>query len=177
MAGKPPVEVRVDDRQLKVLMAKVKAEADGKAVRKDLITRLRSAVEPGVARVQAKLRAIPRTSVSTHRGRGGANGALGGYLAGRVKVAVKLSGRGAGVRVRIGKTQGLRGFAWAARRLNRKSWRHQVFARTGREPVWVEQDSPIPGYFDEALAADRAAYRAAVVAALDDMAKRLGSTL
>jgi hypothetical protein len=45
---------------------------------------------------------------------------------------VRLSGRSTGVKVRIGQTPNLRGFKMAARRLNRKSWRHKVFGNPRR---------------------------------------------
>jgi hypothetical protein len=161
------VELTVDARQLKVLARRIKLEEASKQLRKDLVVDIRAAVAPGVSAVQGKLRAIPHQSATRP------SPGLGTYLASRTKAQVKLVGWSAGVRVRIPQTPQLRGFKMAARRLNRTHWRHKVF---GRE-VWVEQQSPIPGFFDDTLLADKAKYTAAVHAAVHKMARRLGETL
>lgn len=158
-------ELSVDQQAVKRLARVMRAEGDGKQLRKELIAELKDAVEPGVSAVQDRLRSIPRRSGTT-----ASSPALGSYLAARVKPQVRLSGRSPGVRVRIGQTPKLRGFSMAARRLNRKSWRRPVFGDT---ETWVTQESPIPGYFDETLAKDRPKYRAAVIAALEKMARRI----
>lgn len=163
MATKPKFELSVDQQALQAVAKAIKAETDGKQLRKDLIAEIKSAVEPATQAVQGKLRSIPsRTSANP-------SPAMGSYLASRVKPSVRLAGRSTGIRVRIQKTPRLRGFAFAARRLNRKSWRHRVFGRD----VWVEQTSPIPGFFDETLGADKAKYRKAVIDALEKMAQRI----
>lgn len=157
------LEVSVDDQAIKDLMRVVRREADGKQLRKDLIAELKTAVEPGVTAVQGKLRSIP------HRSATASKPALGTYLASRVKPQVRLSGRSPGVSVRIGQTPNIRGFKLAAKRLNRKHWRHRVYGGD----VWVDQKSPIPGYFDDTLAEGRSRYRVGVVAALKSLADRL----
>jgi hypothetical protein len=163
MPGKAALNVKVDDQAMRELGRAIRKETDGKQLRKDLVAELRAAVAPGVSAVQGKLRAIPQRSATQ------AKPALGSYLAARVKPSIRLSGRTPGVNVRIGQTPNLRGFKMAARRLNRKSWRHRVYGRN----VWVTQKSPIPGFFDDTLAAGRAQYRAAVVAALKKTSDRL----
>lgn len=166
MAGKDAMEVKVDDRGLRELAAAIREEANGKQLRKDLIKSLRTAVEPGVRAVQGRLRSMPHHS---HLASAPTPG-LGTYLAGRTRAQVKLTGRSAGVAVRIPQTPQLRGFKFAARRLDRGHWRHQVFGKG----IWVSQVSPIPNYMDTTLTRDKAKYRAAVVAAMDDMRDRLG---
>ena len=161
------IELTVDARQLKALAARIRREEASKQLRKDLVVGIRAAVAPGVSLVQGKLRAIPHNSAANP------SPSLGTYLASRTRPQVKLVGWSAGVRVRIPQTPQLRGFKLAARRLNRTHWRHKVF---GRE-VWVEQQSPIPGFFDDTLFAERDKYRAAVFAAVHKMANRLGETL
>jgi hypothetical protein len=156
--------VSVEGDMLNRLGKRMRAEANGATLRKELIADLRAAVQPGVAAVQGQLRGLPSSSVAT------AKPPLGTYLASRVRPQVRLSGRSTGVAIRIGQTPKLRGFNLAARRLNRKNWRHPVFGHTDR---WVQQDSPIEGYFDRSLGADRAKYRAAVLAACRRMAERL----
>jgi hypothetical protein len=158
------VEMTVDVDRLRRLSKHLRAESNSKALRKDLVVDLRAAVAPGVSKVQGKLRAIPHEGVATP------SPGLGTYLASRTRTVVKLTGWSAGVRVRIPQTPQLRGFKMAARRLNRTHWRHKVF---GRE-VWVEQHSPIPGFFDDTLSEEKEKYRAAVYAALRKHARRLG---
>jgi hypothetical protein len=142
----------------------LKAESDGKDLRRDLRNDIKKAVEPGVSKVQGKLRAMPHSSTAR------SSPALGSYLASRTKAAIKLTGRSTGVAVRIPQTPNIRGFKLAARRLNRKSWRHKVF---GNPRLWVTQQSRIPGYFDDTLADGKAAYKKAVVEALEKMARRI----
>lgn len=148
---------------LRALSKAMRAEEDGKQLRKDLIKDLRTAVAPGVSAVQGQLRSIPHTSAAT------SSPALGSYLASRVRTQVRLAGKAAGVRIRIQQTPALRGFRFAAKRLNRDGWRHKVFGRD----VWVEQTSPIRGYFDKTLSRDKAKYRAAVLRVMEDMARRV----
>lgn len=162
--GKPPFELSVDQRAVARVARAMRYEEDGKALRKELATDLKAAVQPGVTAVQGKLRAIPRAARGT-----AASPPLGAYLAQRVKPQVRLGGRSTGVAVRIPRTPRLRGFAFAAKRLNRTHWRHRVY---GSE-VWVTQESPMPGYFDDTLQQDRQKYRKAVVAALEKMARRV----
>ena len=164
MSNRSGVKVTVKDDDLKAMMRRIRAEADGKQLRKDLTADLKTAVGPGVAAVQGKLRGMPHHSHAVTRP------PMGTYLASRVKPQIRLSGRSAGVKVRIGATPKLRGFAMAARWLNRHSWRHKVY---GNEKVWVTQHSPMPGFFDDILAQGRSVYRAAVVDALNKAAARL----
>jgi hypothetical protein len=161
--AKGDLDVKIDDHGMRELASALRKEADGKQLRKDLVGKLKDAVAPGVAAVQGKLRSMPHRS-ATH-----SSPALGTYVASKVKAQVKLAGKAPGVAVRIPMTPQIRGFKMAARRLNRTHWRHKVYGRD----VYVTQVSPIPGYMDDTLARDRAKYRAAVVAAMDDMRKRL----
>lgn len=152
------------EQQSAIAVAKaLRKEADGKELRKELIANLKTAVEPAVREVQGKLRAIPHDSPRR------SSPPLGTALASKTKPQVRLSGRSAGVKVRITKTPALRGFTHAARYLNRGRWRRRVFGTD----VWVVQQSPIPGYFDQTMRAGRRAYRKAVVAALADMTRRI----
>lgn len=162
--SRPPIDLTVDQQAIQRVARALRAEADGKQLRKDLIADIKTAVAPGVSAVQAKLRAVP------HDSRSHPSPSLGSYLAARVRPQVRLSGRSAGVRIRIGQTPSLRGFKMAARRLNRGAWRHPVF---GDPEVWVDQESPIPGFFDDTLAAGRDTYRNAVLAAVTAMARRI----
>lgn len=156
------MEVEITSTALTALARRIKAEQDGKQIRKDLVTELRAAAAPGVAAVKEKLRSMPRAAR-------GQSPAMGTYLAGRTAVQVRTSGKKVGVRVRIPATPKLRGFAMAARRINKGSWRHRVYGRD----VWVTQHSPIPGFFDDTLRGDHDRFRRAVVAVMRKTARRL----
>ena len=162
-----PLEVKVNAADLRLIGARLRTEAGGKELRKDLIKELRLAVEPGVSAVQGKLRSIPHNTAAEP------SPAMGSYLASKVRTQVRLSGASAGVAVRIPQTPELRGFAKAARYLNRASWRHRVYGRN----TWVTQQSPIPGYFDDTLAEGKPRYRTAVYDALRRMTRRLAGKL
>jgi hypothetical protein len=159
-----PVDLTVDQRAMQNVAKALKAEDDGKALRKDLIKELKIAVAPGVTAVKSQLTSMPSASVPS-------SPALGSYLASRTVANVRLSGQRTGVAIRIKKTPQLRGFVTASRQLNRASWRHKVFGRD----VWVTQQSPIKGFFDETLAKGKEAYKDGVARALDAMAKRIAS--
>lgn len=160
------IELTVDQTKLIKLAKLMKAEADSVKLKADLVTFIHEAAEPGVSAVQGKLRAMPNNGVES-------SPALGSYLAARVKPSVRMSGKSAGVSIRIPFTPQLRGFKLAARRLNKVSWRHKVY---GNE-VWVRQESPIPGFFDETLSRYKEAYAAAVWKACQRQAMRLGERL
>ncbi|HET6504618.1 MAG TPA: hypothetical protein VFG87_28045 [Amycolatopsis sp.] len=163
VAGKGKgVEFTVDQQDMQRVAKAMRAEEDGKTLRKQLVGELKDAVSPGVSKVQGKLRSIP------HLGPTRSSPPMGSYLASRVKPQIRLSGRSTGVAVRIAQTPALRGFKLAARRLNRSSWRRRVFGG-----VWVTQTSPIPGFFDDTLAEGKEQYRAGVLRALEKMARRV----
>jgi hypothetical protein len=161
------IELSVDQSKLVALGKLMKKEANAAQLKKDLIADFKIAAEPGMSQVKGKLQAIPHEGPPT-------SPAMGSYLASRVRLQVRLTGRSAGVRIRIQQTPSLRGFAFAARRLNRKSWRHTVY---GDKERWVTQTSPIPGYFDETLSSYKEAYTAAVLLACRKLARRLGERL
>jgi hypothetical protein len=157
------IEFTVDQQAMQRVAKAMRGEEDGKTLRKELVGELKDAVGPGVSKVQGKLRSVPHASASR------SSPPLGSYLASRVKPQVRLSGRSTGVAVRIAQTPAIRGFKMAARRLNRQSWRRRVFGHD----VWVVQNSPIPGYFDDTLAEGKPEYRAGVIRALEKMASRV----
>lgn len=161
--ARPPYELTVDQQAVQKVVRAIRAEEDGKALRKELAGNIREALAPGVSSVQAKLRQTHSQHPSSP--------ALGSYLASRTRAQVRLTGRSTGAAVRIPQTPALRGFKQAARRLNRTSWRHKVF---GRE-VWVTQNSQIPGFFDNTLQQGKSSYREAIIKALKEMAQRIAT--
>jgi hypothetical protein len=161
------LELTVDQSALVKVAKLMKAESNGIKLKADLIVAIKAAVAPGVTAVQGKLRAIPHSSVTSTQP------ALGAYLAARVRPSVRMAGGSAGIRVRLQQTPNIRGFKMAGRRLNRTHWRHKVYG----QDIWVEQISPIPGYFDDTLMAGKDQYLAAVLSACRRMAMRLGERL
>ena len=161
------IELRVphaDQERINELAKAMRAEFRGAQLRKDLIADLRLAVAPGVSAVKEKLRAWPHDGVSV------ADPALTPYLANRVRTQVRLTGEKTGIRIRIPKTPSIRGFNRAASSLNSaRGWRHPVFGKDR----WVQQISPLPGYFDDTLNEGKPLYRAAVLRALAKMERRI----
>lgn len=159
-----PVDLTVDQRAIQRVAKALKEQEDSKQLKKDLIGGLKEAAAPAVSQVQGKLNAIPHDTAAT------VEPTLSSYLSARVKVTTRFSGQRTGVSVRIGKTPQLRKFNSAARMLNVGTWRHKVFGRD----VWVQQTtSTMKGFFDDTLSKDKPAYRAAVVAVLEKMARRI----
>jgi hypothetical protein len=138
-------------------------EEDGMRLRRQLAKELRQAVEPGVAAAKGQIMAMGSAGLP-HDGE-----PLRAAIARQVKAQTRLTGKAAGVRVRVS-TQGMpRGFRQAPRRTNRDGWRHPVF---GNREVWVQQRGK-PGWFDDPLQARRAEYRAAVERAVAGMGARI----
>lgn len=163
MASDPPFELQVTHEGLDTLVRAIRREADGKALRKDLAKNMRDALRPGAAMAKSGIMAMP--SDGTGMGAGLRSG-----IAKKIRPEVKLGGRWTGARVKAFKTPGLRGFANAPKRTNRRSggWRTLTY---GHEP-WRTQEGK-RHWFDEAFENDAAQYHAAVHEAMEDMARRL----
>lgn len=158
------VQLTIEQRALLELGRALKREADGKQLRRDLIRELKKPLAPAVAEIKAGVMSV---------GSGGLPPADGEPLrpavTRRIRAEVKLSGHAVGVRVRARRTEAVRGFRNAPKRLNSpKGWRHPVYG-TDR---WVVQIGK-PHYFDEPLESRRGEFRSAVLQAMDDTARRL----
>jgi hypothetical protein len=151
---------------LKDLARALKAEEDGKQLRKDLVKNLREAVDPAVKQAKASVKAMPS--------KGHAGLQLRRDVARRVGVQVRLGGRTVGVKVRTTATK-VRGFTNAPRLLNTpKGWRHpNIGAGRRGQADWVAQRSTRPGWFDDPMRAGEPRYRRAVTRAVEDMANRI----
>ncbi|GIH98091.1 hypothetical protein [Planobispora takensis] len=158
------MEIRADVDGLKALGRALKKDADGKALRRDLIRELKKPLVPAVAEIKAGLMSM---------GAGGlrpGGEALRTAVARRIRPEVKLSGFRAGVRVKARKVPAARGFANAPKRLNSsKGWRHPVFGHRDR---WVVQFGR-PDYFDAPLRDRRDDFRQAVTEAMEATARRI----
>lgn len=152
--------VEVDQRDLRRLVTALNREADGKELRRDLVTELKTVVEPYAQ--------LARGSILSMSSQGLASPPLRSAVAAAVKTEAKLSGRRAGVSVVARKTGMPRGFKNAPKLTNRKRWRHRVFG-TDR---WVDQTGK-PGWFDDTMRRADAAAEQAAKRAMDNVADRI----
>ena len=165
MASGPPFDLTVTHEGLDALVRAIRREEDGKLLRKELAKNMRDALRPGAAMAKSGIMSMP--SAGTGMGPG-----LRAGIAKKIRPEVKLGGRWTGARVKAFKTPGLRGFANAPKRTNRRDggWRTLTY---GREP-WRTQTGKRQ-WFDEAFENDAARHRAAVYEAMEDMARRLAA--
>lgn len=155
-----PVEYTVDQKAVHAIGTAMAAEADGKQLRRDLLRELREVGKPMVPELQSAVRAIPAATV--------ADPPLRDAIAGQVKVGARMSGRSTGLQVSVSTKKDPRGFRFAARRLNsRRGWRHPVFGRD----TWVVQYGR--EWFEPTILRHRDDARAAILAAVDAMARRI----
>ncbi|MET9965455.1 hypothetical protein ABZZ80_05890 [Streptomyces sp. NPDC006356] len=162
-SGEPPFSLGVENIEgLDALVRAIRAEEDGKALRKELAKNMREALKPGAQ--QAKNSIMAMVSVK------GATPALRTSIAKKIRPEVKLGGRWSGARVKAFKTKNIRGFPNAPKRTNRASgWRHPVY---GNRDVWVEQRGKIE-WFDRSFRGRENIYNQAVAQAMEDMARRI----
>jgi hypothetical protein len=159
-----PVELSIEQRALLELGRALKREADGKELRRDLIRELKKPLAPAVAEIKSGVMAIGAGGLPPGEGE-----PLRPAVVRRIRAEVKLSGKAIGVRVRARKTEAVRGFRHAPKRLNSpKGWRHPVHG----SDRWVVQFGN-PGYFDEPLEGRRGEFRHAVLEAMEATARRI----
>lgn len=155
--------MEVDAEALRALGRALRAEADGKELRRDLIRELKEPLKPAVAEIRSGVMSLSSSGLP-HAGE-----PLRRSVARRITTEAKLSGKFPGVRIKARKTPGLRQFANAPKRLNSpKGWRHRVFGRD----VWVTQLGR-PHYFDDPLQGREQAFRRAVEQAMERTARRI----
>lgn len=162
MAGRPPIEFTVDQREIQRVAKALKEQADGKDLRKFLIRDMRAAAGPTVVDLQA--------AISSSPARVSASPGLRPAIARGIRPAVRLNGASTGVSIRAGTTPGVRGFRQAARLFNRPSFRHPVFGGPG----WADQVGR-PNWFDDTTAAHRDEIHRSAMAAVQSMADLLAA--
>lgn len=167
MAGGPPFALGVETHEgLAALVRAIRAEEDGKALRKDLAKNMREALKPGAAEAKSGIMAMPSSGIMPTAP------ALRSSIARKIRPEVKLGGRWSGARVKAFKTKNIRGFPNAPKRTNRAGgWRHPVF---GNRDQWVQQHGKLE-WFDRAFQGREGIYKAAVEEAMEDMARRIAS--
>jgi hypothetical protein len=161
--GAPPVEFTVEQEGLQSLARALKAEADGKALRRDLSKQLRAALDPIKEEARSNLMGI--ASAGLNQGV-----PLRTAVAQNLKAEARLSGRSTGARLRVRRKGMPRAFHNAPKALNTpKGWRHRVFGGD----VWVQQLAIPAEWFDRATRAGHDQARDATLQAMEDMAARI----
>lgn len=161
----PPFELRTSIEGLDALVRAVRAEEDGKQLRKELAQNLRNVLKPAAAEAKAGIMSMSSAGP-------GVSPALRSAIARKIRPEVKLGGRWSGARVKAFKTPGVRGFANAPKRTNRaRGWRHPVFNDT---ETWVTQHGK-EQWFDRALEGRKGHYKQAIGAAMEAMAARIAN--
>ncbi|MFI9005104.1 hypothetical protein [Streptomyces sp. NPDC053541] len=167
-AGGPPFELGVETHEgLAALTRAIRAEADGKELRRDLARNMRESLKPAATLAKSGIMAMSSATPGT-------SPALRSAIARKIRPEVKLGGRWSGARIKAFKTKNIRGFNNAPKRTNRpRGWRHLVY---GRPDSWVTQHGK-SHWFDHALEGVEPNAREAVERAMEDMARRLASRI
>jgi hypothetical protein len=157
--------LQLTPQNLRNISRALRAEEDGKELRKELTRNMRDALKPGA--VQAKSNIMSMGSATPHGGP-----ALKSSIARKIRPEVRISGKFPGAKIKAFKTPNLRGFANAAKRTNRASgWRHPVY---GNREKWVQQTGKVK-WFDRAFEGQDAHYKRQVQLALAGMVNRIAS--
>lgn len=155
------VTIEVDAKSLRLLVAALKKESDGKALVRDLVKNLRAVAEPAAAAAKAAI-----LSMESHHGD---MPGLRTAIARKTRVSARTTGRRAGVAIRASKLGMPRGFRNAPKRLNAKGgWDHPVY---GHEPKVHQLGKP--GWFDDTISAFKPAAHEGAKRALVEMANRV----
>ncbi|MDX3047555.1 hypothetical protein PV378_13735 [Streptomyces scabiei] len=159
------LNLQLTPQNLRNISSALRAEEDGKELRKELTRNMREALKPGAA--QAKSNIMSMASATPHGGP-----ALKSSIGRKIRPEVRISGKFPGAKIKAFKTPNVRGFANAAKRTNRASgWRHPVY---GNREVWIQQTGKVR-WFDRAFEGQRNSYEHAVKSALADMVNRINS--
>ena len=165
MADTSRLGLELTPQNLRAIARALRAEEDGKELRKELTRNMREALKPGAA--QAKSAIMSMSSITPHDGP-----ALKTAIARKIRPEVRITGRFPGAKIKAFKTKNLRGFPNAPKRTNRASgWRHPVY---GNREVWVQQHGKTK-WFDRAFEGQDAHYKRQVQFALAGMVNRIAS--
>jgi len=150
-------------RELRDLAAALRKQENGKDLRKELVSELRSAAGPVRNDARAEIKSMP--SRGTRKG----GRSLRSAIAQKITVQAKTTGAAVGVRIIAGQTPNVRGFTNAARNTNMGSWRHPIFGDRNR---WVTQ-SGHKGWFYRAMRRAASPARAGVRDAMNKIAEQI----
>lgn len=158
-----PIQLSAEQEGLQSLGRALREHADGKRIRRELGKNMRDALTPAVDEIKSGLMATSSGSVPTE------GEPLRAGVAKKIKAEARFSGKATGARVRARKTQGIRGFANAAKRLNSaKGWRHPVYGTN----TYVTQTGN-PNYWDDPLDENQDQYRKAVLEVMENTAREI----
>lgn len=157
------VTLSIDQKAMQTVVAALKAEADGKALRTELNKSLKAALEPAKAGAATAIRAMPT--------KGASDGSMREAMATSIKLSVNAVGARTGVNMIAPKGAYPRGFKNAAAAFNHASFRRPT---RGRNSAWVSQVGA-PGWFDNAATEHQQDYKEAVEAVILDMANRIAA--
>lgn len=165
MASTASLNLELTPQNLRNIARALKAEEDGKELRKELTKNMREALKPGAA--QAKSSIMSLASTTPHDGP-----ALKTSIARKIRPEERITGKFPGAKIKAFKTKNLRNFPNAPKRTNRASgWRHPVY---GNREVWVQQTGKVK-WFDRAFEGQQGHYQRQVQFALADMVNRIAS--
>lgn len=161
MDSQAPIEVSVSADGIRALGEALRAEADGKELRKELAKNMRTALVPAAELAKSGIMSMSASGPGT-------SPALRPAIAKKIRPEVKLGGRWTGARVKSKKTPAIRGFANAPRRTQRAAgWRTKSWGGQ-----WRVQRGKV-SWFDRAMEGREATYRQAVYEAMEAMARRI----
>lgn len=155
------VHLTVEQQDLQRVVASIKAEADGKALRRELNRELKAIAQPSAEEAKRAILAMPSQDARF--------GDLRQSIAQATKVSVTAVGRNTGVSIFAAPGKYPREFKQAPRRFDAKKFRHRVFGRD----QWVDQVGS-PGWFDK-VKEHKAEYAKAIGKALEEMAARIAA--
>lgn len=162
MAEPSPLDVSVSVDGIQSLGRALSAEADGKALRKELSANMRAALNPAAEMAKSGIMSMR----SDGHGQGGPG--LRSAIAKKVKPEVKLGGRWTGARVKAKRTPAIRNFPNAPKRTQKTGgWRTKDWNGNWRVQVGKFE------WFDRAMAGRNEVYKRAVHEAMEAMARRI----
>jgi hypothetical protein len=151
---------------LRKLSRDLRRHADGKQLRREFIRDVRAEVRPVAANIRSGYRSQPGYTGRRQR----AGGTLRALLAKAVTTSVRLSGRTAGVTLRVAGNRMPSGMGRLPKLYegNVPNWRHPVFG----SDRWASQDTGAPIFANRVRAA-RGSVERRVVRLVERMARRI----
>jgi hypothetical protein len=163
-AGQPPVSISCTVEGLEALGRALKAEEDGKQLRKELAANLRAALQPAADMAKGNIMGMRSVHGAGH-GPG-----LRQAIAKKVRPEIKLGGMWSGARVKAKKTPNIRNFKNAPRRTQRPGgWRTRSW---GDNENWRVQIGKYE-WFDRAMRGRDDFYKQKILDAMEAMAQRI----
>lgn len=154
----------VEQEDLRRVAKAIRAEEDGKQLRKELIAEIKEVLTPPLGEVRAAVLSM-ETGGLPHEGE-----PLRTAIANQTIIEVRTGGKATGASIKAKRKGMPRGFANAPKWTNRTKWRHPVYGRD----VYVDQVGK-PRWFDETIREHRQEFRSKVARVIQSMARRIAS--